>query len=161
MNNPSRIMTRSLMSIVTVIPLDVWELYTSSIRGGNTSARAVLLMAPTSDMNSPRFGIDSASTTVRWTLKTYIIEATDYSCQLLYCYVCTTNAMRNIKLKFSLLLERQAGANHEVLTRKHDQSRPVTQLLCYGRRLRKPLPQTGPRDTHRYVELKRIGKQHR
>lgn len=41
-------------------------LHTSSIRGGKKSARAVLLTAPTKEMNRPNFGMVSASMTEKY-----------------------------------------------------------------------------------------------
>lgn len=64
-NKPKIIIIAFLVATKTVMPLLFCELVTSSIRGGKTRASAVLLIAPTKEMNSPSCGIDSARMTER------------------------------------------------------------------------------------------------
>lgn len=62
-NSPKDIINTFLIHTKMGIPSGRVDLQTSSMRGGNTSAKAVLLTAPTKEMNRPSFGIVSASTT--------------------------------------------------------------------------------------------------
>lgn len=57
-------------------------LVTSSIIGGNRSARAVLLMAPTSEINRPNCGIASAKAT-----------ANKEELHIHFCYIYTTGIL--------------------------------------------------------------------
>lgn len=67
MKIPNRMMLAFLRSINGVIPVDFCEEWTSSMTGGKTSASAVLLTAPTSEIKSPSCGIDSARMTEKKT----------------------------------------------------------------------------------------------
>lgn len=69
MNIPNRMMTEFLTSMKSVMPVDFCDDRTSSMTGGKTSASAVLLTAPTSEMKRPSCGIDSARITGKKVLK--------------------------------------------------------------------------------------------
>lgn len=63
MNTPNRMIMKFFTSMNGVMPVAFCDEDTSSMIGGKTSASAVLLTAPTSEMKRPSCGIDSARRT--------------------------------------------------------------------------------------------------
>lgn len=62
---PTNAINRMIKFLIIIVGVssETLAVVTSSMRGGNTRASAVLLTAPTKEMKSERKGIDSAKTT--------------------------------------------------------------------------------------------------